>query len=132
MKRFYAIILTLVVFCGGCSSVPPAELEKQAAAIGYGAPLPADWQATVKAYVGAMLKDPDSATYRFGEPRPGWVAKPPISGGGLDATGYIVAVEVNAKNGYGGYTGFTEMQFLIHDGRVIRHAKRAGEYLFWE
>lgn len=127
-----ALLLSLAFFLCGCASVPTAQLDAEAARVGYGAPLPADWQARIREFVGAGLKDPYSAVYKFGEPRPGWVAKPAIRGGGLDAAGYIVAVEVNAKNSFGAYVGAQEWQFLIRDGQVIRHAKRVGDLLFWE
>jgi hypothetical protein len=124
--------LAALLAFAGCSTVPPETLKAEAEAVGYGAPLPANWQDLVKDFIGSTLKDPGSAVYRFGEPRTGLVAKSPLQGGGLDSVGWLVPFEVNAKNGFGGYTGLSEMRVLIRDGRVVRYAERVGNGFLWK
>jgi hypothetical protein len=124
---FFAACLLLA----GCSSVPVEQVKAEAAKIGYGTPLPPDWQDMLKTFIGGSLKDPMSAIYQFGQPVEGMIQKAPIRGGGLDAAGYLVSVLVNAKNSYGGYTGFKEYQFLIRDGRIIRQGERIGSTIVW-
>ncbi len=65
------------------------------------------WQSTIKPYMDMVLKDPFSANYR-----------------GLEVQYHVdhpdqptsVCGWVNAKNGYGGYTGWTN--FLAHEDSV--------------
>jgi uncharacterized protein YceK len=130
MKTIVIAIAACLVLVG-CSSVPVEQVQAEAAKIGYGEPLPSNWQDMVKNYIAASLKDPMSAVYQFGEPAQGMIQKAPIRGGGLDVTGYLVSVLVNAKNSYGGYTGFKEYQFLIRDGKIIRRGERIGDTLVW-
>jgi hypothetical protein len=64
--------------------------------------IPAEKQRTVIDAVKAQLKDPDSAKFRG--------LKPMGDKGGI--CGWV-----NAKNGYGGYSGY-QVFFYNHDGRV--------------
>lgn len=51
-----------------------------------------------------QLRDPYSAVYRFETPRKGYVKDGLLVGGKIHY-GWIVPVWINAKNGFGGYTG---------------------------
>jgi len=61
-----------------------------------------DQYASVKIAVRDVLKDPDSAQFKD------------LSPCGGDSN--VIQGKVNAKNGFGGYTGFTD--FIYADGRV--------------
>lgn len=99
----------------GCATAPPTADDF--ANVG---PLPADYQDQVKKYFEESLIDPDSAKYYFvGEPKVG-----AHEGYGLNRTprvvGWIVSVEVNAKNRMGGYTGRQLHKAVLNQGKVVR------------
>lgn len=133
MKSLLTVIVALsCMMLSGCATVSPEQIQAEVAKVGYGAPLPADWQETVKAFMETRLKDSVSAIYKFGEPYQGYLTKAPIEGGGLKAAGYLVNVKINAKNSYGGYVGFTDYSFLIRDGVVISYCAQTGEFAIWQ
>lgn len=121
------VALVALAFAG-CGTVPQSEILTQAEATGYGAPLASSYQETIKAFMETQLRDPANAVYKFGTPEKGWVTKAPVAGGGLDVAGYLVPVQINATNGFGGYTGFQEYGFLLRDNRVVRYKVRG----FWQ
>jgi hypothetical protein len=91
-------ILPILILLGSCS---PQRNEQQQ-------PAPVDSYATVRAAVLADLRDPDSA--RFGSMTPG--------------KSEAVCGTVNAKNGFGGFTGPTA--FVWTPGRVVIYDDPAG------
>jgi hypothetical protein len=101
----------------GCANTPPSDSE--VAAIGYGAPLTIDYQAAVKAWFFHYLKDPISAQYVFqGSPQPLSERTGFVNGHQVIA-GYQVTVQVNAKNSYGAYIGFSTYYFLFRNNQII-------------
>lgn len=117
----------------GCTTVSPEQINAEIAKVGYGAdPVAELWQAKVKAFMELRLKDPASAEYKFGEPTKSYLTNPPISGGGLKAAGYDVDVLINAKNSYGGYTGFEAHKFFIRDNEIVSYATRVGNLWLWQ
>lgn len=111
--------LALVLALVGCVNVPRAQLEAEVARIGYGDDLAPGYEEKVKAAMELRLKDPASAIYRFGDPYKNWQTKAAIDGGQLDKVGWCVPVLINAKNSYGGYTGFQPYRVWFRDNRVI-------------
>ncbi|MBA5234749.1 hypothetical protein H2Y56_21960 [Pectobacterium aroidearum] len=102
--KIISAILACLFFLTGC--VAPMT-KNEVAAASY-QQLPSDYQEKIKQYFESRLKDPDSAKYRFSEPRKAFT----------EATrhfAYVVPVAVNAKNSYGGYTGF-KMYYLSYYG----------------
>lgn len=92
---------------------PPIVPEMANADFG---PVPADAEGLIKAWAETTLKDPESARYvHFSKPRKEWAVaeKHPIYGWSVCAT-------INAKNGYGGYTGAQTWWFFIQNGKIIR------------
>ena len=85
----------------------------------YGAPLTADYEAIIKAKFLDTLKDPMSAQYLFSPPQTFWYKEAPLMGG-RTYSGYSVAVKVNAKNGFGGYTGFEPYIFIFKNNNLIK------------
>lgn len=83
-----------------------------------GAPFPSqsDFRSVAEAKIKERLKDPSSAEFKWGEPFKVSCNK------GLFRTpqrwlGWSLMVEVNAKNSFGGFTGFQPMTVLIaNDG----------------
>ena len=63
------------------------------------------YKASIKSQTELILKDPQSAKYRFGTPFKGYTVKH-SNHSEVSWTGWVIPYEVNAKNGYGGYAGF--------------------------
>lgn len=98
----------------------PTQQEIESADYG---PYPVEYEQIIKNYMQGILKDPSSATYQFlGSPRSGW------NGMGGKKFGYMVCVNINAKNSFGGYTGNRMSYFMIHYGRVIYASHGDGRY----
>ncbi len=131
-KLLGIIVLACTLALAGCVTVSHEELLKQAEAIGYGAPPAPGWEETIKQFMELRLRDAASAQYKFGTPETGWLKKAPVSGGGLDITGYMVKVLINAKNGYGGYAGFETYEFFLRDGKVVGYKATVNGVGFWE
>jgi hypothetical protein len=111
--RVPALAVIAALVCG-CASAPPTS-EKCG-------PQPSDQQIqeSVQAYIaGVNWKDPDSVQVRNIRIQPcRSIWKGLINGGGYEV-GWEIDFEVNAKNSYGGYTGF-ELKSIIRtpDGKV--------------
>lgn len=87
ISRLFCISIVFSVFwLVGCDSHP--EYEKR-----------------IKNYMMGKLKDPDSAQYIFKGYMRGKID-------GHDVTIYVVFI--NAKNGYGAFTGYQEYEFAIY------------------
>lgn len=114
VTRLRFSIMLLTVF-SGCATAPPSanDCGQQ--------PTPADVDASVQAYIkGVNWKDPDSVQVRNVLMQPCkrmW--KGLINGGGYE-TGWEIDFEVNAKNSYGGYTGF-ELKSIVRTPDGIIH-----------
>ena len=78
-----------------------------------------DVERSAKSWIEAVLKDPMSAQYKWSDVQKGWTRDAPIEGGDLHF-GYKLVVDVNAKNEYGGYTGFKPYTFLFKNGFMLR------------
>jgi hypothetical protein len=103
-------VIFLVIGCVNLPSSPPNQSECGA--------YPTGCETIIEKTVRDSLKDPESARFQF-EPTPyiGWrsVHSKPVAC-------YIVKVWVNAKNGFGGYTGKQPYWFAIRDGVIIGEA----------
>lgn len=100
------------LFLAGCASVVAKLPDAEAKAAAY-PPIP-DYERMVKAYFASTLKDPYSAQYSDWFLHRAYLARK-----GAPVFSYVVAVQVNAKNSYGGYTGKQmHMLWLNPDGRV--------------
>ena len=102
------ILTTIALTLAGCT---PSQ-EQQANAY-YGA-YPNDYQAVVQSFFAATLKDPASAQYTFTPPSRGWNALSFET-----KYGWRVCGTINAKNGFGGYSGAQPFYTLVRDGVVI-------------
>ena len=111
MTRAVTLLLPLTFVLTACATVPlPPE---RAAALDYGIE-PTDPETSIRAFVGARLKDPMSAVYS------------PITHDGQSAISYYgrtiwgwrYSCTVNAKNSFGAYTGAEPFTFIIRDGTI--------------
>ncbi|WP_152671559.1 hypothetical protein [Xenorhabdus khoisanae] len=64
----------------------------------------------MKNIIAGTLKDPDSEKYKFHNAR---LAYTPSTRN----VAYVVPVEINAKNSYGGYTGYKTRYYVYIDGK---------------
>ena len=99
----------------GCVSTPT---HSQLSQLDYGTP-PADYETTIKQYFDGVLIDPHATYYNFDSPYKFWYNDRSFLGGQLYA-GYMVRVNVNSKNKFGGYNGEETYGFIMKDGRIIR------------
>src|SRR6185437_618131 len=112
LRTFPALLLLLTL---GCITSPIPVTPEQIASADYGTvPVPPAYQDAIKGYMQEILFDPRTARYRFvGEPQRGYAyllgrRKPPVFG-------YLVQVEIDAKNLKGRYTGERSYRFFIKD-----------------
>lgn len=104
-----SMLATMFVASCASASLGPEELAN----VEWG-PYPEDFESRTKTYMDGKLKDPSSAKYRFeNPPYKAYVRKAPIQGGKPFAYGYMVDFWVNARNGFGGYTGDKFYRVLI-------------------
>jgi hypothetical protein len=115
--------LTLALLLLGCESSPfgftPAQLNAlRSEPI---APLTVDYKAIVMANLHDTLKDPMSAVVEFSEPVRDMRLLQPFNGASLHAC-WRVDVNVNAKNSFGAYVGFSKYQFWFYNDKLIDKA----------
>jgi hypothetical protein len=113
-RLFWCMFVGILTGCAIDPRPTPDEMSRI-----HAMPRPVDQNAaeqTAREWLQANLKDPDSARYgAFRQPVGGVLALPNLnSRGGQDFehygsmryVGWFMCGEVNAKNSYGGYTGF--------------------------
>ena len=106
-------VLAAVILIQGCATPHPTAAELQRANYG---PSPSNYKVIIATYLRETLKDPFSAQVEFlNQPTKAWTKW----SGELDV-GYGVCVAVNARNSFGGYTGFELYYFLINRDRIIK------------
>jgi hypothetical protein len=115
MKRlFSALVLASVLLCG-CAYMRPVDY----ASIDYGRPISEnlDYKGMIKNYISNMLFDPYSAVIEYQRPETFWCRGTIFSS---IESGYMVFVDVNAKNRMGGYTGKKRWGFLFKNDILIK------------
>jgi hypothetical protein len=118
-KLILSIVLTLLI---SCASAPSQDEIDNA---DYGKYV-SESQCTMlaKNFIKNRLKDPSSAQFNNVYCYKGWLGSAPIVG--VPVTyGYAFGGNVNGKNSYGGYTGFTPFAGVVKDdgsgAKVIRY-----------
>lgn len=121
-----SLLISSISLClASCASAPTAEELVNA---DYGVPMSqADCEKTVKDFAQYHLKDAASAQYQFGNCTKQWASSAPIFNLPKQY-GYLMHVSINAKNSFGGYTGYQQYQFLMKDNRIIRKLQYDNEY----
>lgn len=107
-----ALLLLLPIFVVAACAIPVDQPSFNE----YGR-APSNYEQTLEGVISADLRDPDSAQFRFSEPRRSYYDN---GYGSVTWVGYRVDVHVNAKNAHGGYTGFREWTALFSDGHLDR------------
>lgn len=111
----------------------PPSAENLAAA-DYGSAPSEDREAQVRTAMAELLKDPDSAKYRFTAPEKSWLPRyhfdehvdgQPYQHGSV--FGWTMRFGVNAKNGFGGYGGEKAYEAFFKDGHLTGILER-GKY----
>lgn len=120
MKKIILLIAASIMIIG-CTTQPsnqpkqetynlPNEQELKAIVI---EPIPSNYQDIIKRYHVMTLKDPDSAKYEFyGEPTKAYG----VRANRKPNYGWLVKLQVNAKNGFGAYTGYEVEKFILEKG----------------
>ncbi|UCQ16878.1 hypothetical protein DCF79_11050 [Edwardsiella tarda] len=105
MRMIVAFVLS-AFFLSGCVT-PMTKLEVDKAVY---QPLPDSYKQDVQNIISMYLKDPYSAKFTFFTP---------IKSYSLPSRhfAYVVPVGVNAKNSYGGYTGYKMHYYAYYSGR---------------
>jgi hypothetical protein len=80
--------------------------------------------------IRGSLKDPDSAQFRDWTPFFKNLYNYGFAGAGHYEPLWQLCVEVNAKNSFGGYTGYTWMYVKFRDGKAVRDSLGVGEGLY--
>lgn len=109
------VVLATCLLLSGCFAKPDPGAN-------YGE-LPADYQQQAQTYFADVLKDPDSARYKFGTPRRAYGNNGLVYGGKIAFVGWAVPVYINAKNSFGGYTGYEPYLVIFVDGHVFTHVE---------
>jgi len=112
-----AMFVCFLASCGIAYNAKRSQMLKTATEADYGPPPPTNHQDIEMQMIRASLKDPDSAKFEFGS-----VTRDVIQSGFASPTPILVwrtYVRVNAKNSYGGYTGFQPHHFAWQNGRVV-------------
>ena len=104
--------LAALLILSGCATV---TFKEPALGSSFGA-YPANYETLTKHAFDDVLRDPESGRYRVEQPIKGY--QNDKRSGDVTWQGYLVRVEVNAKNGFGGYGGYKPYWVMIRDGRV--------------
>lgn len=117
IRRSILMIVLPAIFLLSCAASQPPDMSKVGPFPTLGDPEP-----QIREAMDGILRDPYSAQYRrIGGPVAGRVQAPLIAGGKVeDGWGYCYGV--NAKNGFGGYTGYQPYYFLFRYDRLIGYA----------
>lgn len=120
--RIFTFALTVMLV--GCASAP-TELEIQNANYGQEVDISTCIDVAQR-FIRNKMKDPNSALFTDVKCYQGWEGNVPIAG--VYATyGYRFVGNVNAKNSYGGYTGYSPFSGIVRDNgdgrgaRVVRY-----------
>ena len=117
-KLFLVLVALLALGLAGCGESDSEKLKreiKEGAAkwdVYQNNELPVDWKELVTQAILDRLRDPNSAQIKF------QTEKPLLS----KRTGeWLLGVEVNAKNSFGGYVGFKSCVVSIKKGEITVH-----------
>ena len=105
------ILITALLCATACVSYEPPAPDSS-----YGAAPTKAIRKPILQYFEDLLTDPYSAKYRLGTPRKVYAYKSGKSE--IAFQGWGIPVEVNARNGFGGYGGYEMFFALVRDGEV--------------
>jgi len=106
--------------CGVAYEQQRAEVLKTASSESFGPPPPADYRSIGEAFIRRVLKDPESAKFEWvGEPK--HEAIQPAFASPHATPVWVTGVRVNAKNSFGGYTGFDPFALAWKNGKIVAY-----------
>lgn len=109
-------LCTILLLLTGCAVGPT---KQEIAKADYGRPIAEQSaQAIASAWAKGVLKDPGSARFAWGKFYKGGRTPSVFEKGGT-IFGYILEGRVNARNSFGGYTGYRRWVFIFHNGYVV-------------
>lgn len=121
-----AISAVLLSGCGVAYRNAAAEFISTQPPSAWGSAPPSDYKALQRKILLISLKDPESARFQGEDGQPERVV---ISASMTDpkvVPVYLTRVQVNAKNSFGGYTGFKEYRFFWNEGRLYAHESESS------
>lgn len=127
MKALVAALLTVLsVQFYGCQVANPVITDPDT--LDYGTALEPTFTVKIEGRLRAVLKDPDSAKVEYGEPYRAWLKTPWLASRENKGVvyGYTVPTRINAKNSYGGYTGFLPYNFFFRDNQLLAWKDERG------
>jgi hypothetical protein len=118
-QQIKCLVLTgLLLVLSACASGPTV---KELTNANYGRDMKAEECVKIaEELISNNLKDPGSAHYKNQPCFKGYWKSAPLFGQSLQF-GWLQKGEVNAKNSFGGYTGFSPYMVLIRDGSAVRY-----------
>ena len=126
----------LLVACADLPQPTPIEISmSNVRSADYGT-YPEHYEQQIHQYLNDTLLDPDSAKIRIAPPRkvfkiynPETKIYSPKTPKQLKSEGYyLVCAEVNAKNTFGGYTGWQTHRYRFHKGGLVEDEKNLSVY----
>lgn len=91
---------------------------------------PEAYEEKIKVYFSVILKDSESARFNISKPYKAYVNEGWAVGGGIKWIGHAVDVQINAKNSYGGYTGFKPYIVIFNNDNLVKHLDAGDQFLF--
>ncbi|MCK9455360.1 hypothetical protein [Sulfurimonas sp.] len=117
----YIVVALLLSACAGA-------FQRPGPSVNYGNP-PQGYEEAIKVHFKQVLKDPESANYRFGKPVKAYTNEGMVYGGKVSWVGYLVDVQVNAKNSFGGYVGFKPYMLLFDGNNIVKYIEGSDHVL---
>lgn len=115
IAKVFTLLTLFCAFATGCATT----FQRPSPTANFGSP-PVNPEAAVRDYFEKNLKDPESARYKLSKPVKAYNNTGLAYGGGVVWTGYLVDVEVNAKNSFGGYVGYKPYMVLFTGNDITR------------
>lgn len=104
---------------------PKAPTQAELASAEYGVMPREEQNAQIRATMETLLKDPESARYRFSPPEKHWIRQSELNAdvkasafGQSHLFGWRVDFGLNAKNGFGGYSGEKPYRAFFENGEL--------------
>ena len=118
-----AVLILTLLLLPSCANAPPSDAVLRGAQ--YGDAPGSDHQNKIREAFEPLLIEPGSAEFEFTEPQQGW---------GKDQHGFVfgwvVWTEVNSKNEFGAYAGWSPYKVLLQMGDVHSIYEPSGNDLF--
>ena len=114
-----ATVLVASSLISGCASTGMPTATEQKAAYHGPEPTTLQIQNAINSHLAKTLKDPYSAMIKdISKPVQSHIRGAMIEGYPV-TYGWLLTFSVNAKNSYGGYTGYQKYTLLLRDGVVV-------------